>query len=95
MSDLFLSGLNLAMYGMGFVFTFLVLLVLVTILMSLLVRRFSSNVHIAPRYQSADQKAGNLRRTGLKADVQLHDDEKRRLVAVISAALKQHRSNSD
>jgi len=95
MSDLFLSGLNLAVYGMGFVFTFLVLLVGLTKLMSLLVRRFSSNVHIPPRYQSADQKAGNLRRTGLKADVQLHDDEKRRLVAVISAALKQHRSNSD
>jgi oxaloacetate decarboxylase gamma subunit len=38
MSDLFLEGLNLAMYGMGTVFVFLTMLVGTTSLMSLLLK---------------------------------------------------------
>lgn len=95
MSDLFLTGLNLAIYGMGFVFTFLILLVVLTNLMSLLVRRLSPTVSIAPKYLSANQRAVNQRKAGVKTDAQPHGDEQGRLIAIISAALKQHRSNSD
>ncbi|MDF1623070.1 MAG: OadG family protein [Pseudohongiella nitratireducens] len=41
MSDLLWEGLNLALFGMGFVFIFLIVLVFLTGAMSSLVRQFS------------------------------------------------------
>lgn len=95
MSDLVLAGLNLALYGMGFVFVFLLLLVGLTILMSALVRRFSPTVAVAQRQHSNGQKLGGARRSSFKVEAPSPDQDQGRLVAVMSAAIKQHRSGLD
>jgi len=41
------EALNLTLFGMGFVFVFLVLMVVVTTMMSLLVKRFQPNLNLA------------------------------------------------
>jgi oxaloacetate decarboxylase (Na+ extruding) subunit gamma len=86
MSDLMMDGFNLAMFGMGFVFIFLISLVFLTGLMTAMIRRYapvalmpaksraSIKKPVAPRPESGDQA---------------------KLVAVISAAIRQHRSGTD
>lgn len=93
MSDLVVSGLNLAMYGMGFVFLFLLLLVGLTTLMSTLVRRFSPAVTVAHKQYSSTKKTGIERRPGTKPELLSASEDNSRLVAVISAAITQHRSD--
>lgn len=92
MSDLVLSGLNLAMYGMGFVFVFLLLLVVLTNLMSTLVRRFSPTVKVAHKQYSGAKKPGIERRPGTKPESLSVNEDKSRLIAIMSAAITQHRS---
>ena len=46
-SNLINEATNLTLFGMGFVFVFLVLMVLVTTMMSLLVKRFQPNLNLA------------------------------------------------
>ncbi|TFH70783.1 oxaloacetate decarboxylase [Gammaproteobacteria bacterium LSUCC0112] len=93
MSDLVLSGLNLALYGMGFVFLFLLLLVGLTNLMSALVRRFSPAVTVALKQYSGSKKPGIERRAGTKPVSHSASDDKSRLIAIMSAAITQHRSD--
>ncbi|MEH6648472.1 MAG: OadG family protein [Motiliproteus sp.] len=76
-SDLINEGLTLMVFGMGFVFVFLTLLVFVTGLMSRFVERY------LPEPVSAAPAAA-------PAPVTATDDGQ--LVAVISAAIKQYRS---
>ena len=46
-NDLLAEAINLTLFGMGFVFVFLTLMVLVTNAMSLLVKRFQPNLYLA------------------------------------------------
>ncbi len=77
-NNLINEGLNLMMFGMGFVFVFLTLLIFATGLMSRLVTRYFPEP--AP---AASKKARFAEQT--PADEQ-------QLVAVLSAAIKQYRS---
>ena len=45
-SNLINEATNLTLFGMGFVFVFLALMVLVTTMMSLLVKRFQPNLNL-------------------------------------------------
>lgn len=80
MDSLFSEGLSLMVYGMGFVFVFLTLLVGVTKVMS----------HLASKYAPESQpKPGSVRKTPVPAAVAQNDDA---LVAVITAAVHKYRS---
>jgi len=46
-SNLLAEAINLTLFGMGFVFVFLILMVGVTTVMSLLVKRFQPNLSLA------------------------------------------------
>ena len=46
-SNLINEAINLTLFGMGFVFVFLALMVVVTTMMSLLVKRFQPNSNLA------------------------------------------------
>jgi len=46
-SNLINEATNLTLFGMGFVFVFLVLMIVVTTMMSLLVKRFQPNLNLA------------------------------------------------
>lgn len=79
MDELLLEqGLNLMLYGMGAVFGFLSLLVVAAVLMSTLVQRFFPEPQAPAR---ADAGGGHT----TSADVEP------RVLAVIKAALEQHR----
>lgn len=79
MESLISQGLSLMVFGMGFVFVFLTLLVGVTTLMSKLVMKFEPEaVPVQKKRKAATPKAA-----------QAENDE---LVAVITAAVHQYRS---
>jgi oxaloacetate decarboxylase (Na+ extruding) subunit gamma len=86
MSDLMMEGFNLALFGMGFVFIFLILLVFLTTLMTVVIRKY---VPMAPTPVKARGSA--KKHAGRKSD----DGEQTRIVAAISAAIRQHRSGAD
>ena len=46
-NNLVAEAINLTLFGMGFVFVFLALMVVVTTMMSVLVKRFQSNLNLA------------------------------------------------
>ena len=46
-NNLLAEAINLTLFGMGFVFVFLTLMVLVTTVMSLMVKRFQPNLNFA------------------------------------------------
>ena len=46
-NNLLAEAINLTLFGMGFVFVFLTLMVVVTTMMSLLVKRFQPNLSLA------------------------------------------------
>ena len=46
-NNLVTEAINLTLFGMGFVFVFLALMVAVTTMMSLLVKRFQPNLNLA------------------------------------------------
>ncbi|MCK5881933.1 MAG: OadG family protein [Sinobacterium sp.] len=79
--DLFQEGIQLMIYGMGTVFVFLAVLVVVTISMSYIVNRFFPDVvqTIEPKTRSTQPAATSS------------DDST--LLAVITAAVHQYRSN--
>lgn len=87
MSELITAGFNLALYGMGFVFIFLILLVILTTFMSTLVQRYMP----APAPVLPRRVAG--KRPAQRSSPANTDQGK--LVAVISAAIRQHRSGAD
>ncbi|MEX0739590.1 MAG: OadG family protein [Pseudohongiella sp.] len=87
MSELIAAGFNLALYGMGFVFIFLILLVMLTTLMSSLVQRFLPTPAVTMPRRSSGKK--QPQRPSSKAT------DQGKLVAVISAAIRQHRSGAD
>jgi oxaloacetate decarboxylase gamma subunit len=46
-NNLVAEAINLTLFGMGFVFVFLALMVVITTMMSLIVKRFQSNLNLA------------------------------------------------
>ena len=46
-NNLVAEAINLSLFGMGFVFVFLALMVVVTTMMSLIVKRFQPNLNLA------------------------------------------------
>lgn len=77
MDNLISDGLSLMVYGMGFVYVFLTLLVLVTGLMSKLVSKYIPEPVVVPKVKVAAKS------------VATNNDE---LLAVLSAAVHHHRS---
>jgi oxaloacetate decarboxylase gamma subunit len=75
--SLFQQGVDLMLYGMGTVVVFLAILVLATLAMSWFIRRFFPEPEIVDKYATADQHPPAY------ADA--------KLLAVIKAALDQHR----
>ncbi|SIS46623.1 OadG family protein [Neptunomonas antarctica] len=79
MDNLLSEGLTLMVFGMGFVFMFLTLLVVVTTCMSKLVVKYGP----APQLKAAPSRAA------VPVAAQVNSDE---LVAVITAAVHKYRS---
>ncbi|MGB0360474.1 MAG: OadG family protein [Endozoicomonas sp.] len=84
-SELISEGSSLMLFGMGFVFLFLSLLVLMTRLMSKVITRFFSE----PAARTPSPNSTSL------AGTKISLDNKSELVAAISAAIKSHRSKKD
>lgn len=96
MSDLLWDGLNLALFGMGFVFIFLIVLVFLTGAMSSLVQRYSPLVAGAdgknyPSNRHSDRETANKKRQG-SATSQADIDENNEVVAAVTAAVRLHHS---
>lgn len=85
MSELMMQGVNLALVGMGVVFTFLGVLVWLTTLMSGLVARYPAPDSVLGTAGGEPRRAGAAGSPERAADNQ-------RLVAIISAAIRQHRN---
>ena len=83
MESLISQGLSLMVFGMGFVFVFLTLLVVVTTCMSKLVRKYEP-VSSAP----SRKKRNSAGPATAQAEAKSNDE----LVAVITAAVHQYRS---
>ncbi len=79
-SDLMEEGLELMLLGMGSVFTFLILLVILTTLMSKVIGRYFPEPVAAPAMKAATKSKGK------PGEV----DEQ--TIAIISAAIRQHRA---
>ncbi|MCY4044796.1 MAG: OadG family protein [Cellvibrionales bacterium] len=83
-NELIQQGISLMLYGMGTVFVFLAILVLVTFSMSAIVKRFFPEVEsLTP--------ATNSINPGTAAQPQAVDPKR---LAVISAAIKKHRETT-
>jgi len=86
MDNLLSEGIELMLFGMGFVFVFLTLLVFVTGLMSKLVMKYAPAPEIKPTKKNRKPAAPSASASVTAAN----NDE---LVAVISAAVHKYRSN--
>ncbi len=75
-TDFIAQALNLTLFGMGFVFLFLTLLVGVTKLMSMMIQKFQSKIH--------DQQ-------DFKNNSELKDEMDEETKFVIEQAIKMHR----
>ncbi len=85
MDNLLSEGLELMVFGMGFVFVFLTLLVYMTGLMSKLVTKY------APAPEPTPSKKRKPAAAAASASATAADNDE--LVAVISAAVHKYRSN--
>lgn len=95
MSDLLWEGLDLALFGMGFVFSFLIVLVILTVAMSSLVHRFHPLVVDADgknrlSNRHSDRETASTKRQGSAS--QLSTDENNEVVAAVTAAVRLHHS---
>lgn len=92
MSDLLAEGFNLAMFGMGFVFSFLLVLVVLTTSMSAILRRFTPSTTVVPKGYSGSGRNGSSPPSAGRESAQQSSIEDTRLIAVVTAAIRQHRS---
>ena len=90
MSDLVMQGLELAAVGMGFVFSFLVLLVFLTALMSRVILRYGDAKESEPEFAGSGTR-GASGAGSPAADAASSTGASARTVAIISAAIMQHR----
>ncbi|MFK0572481.1 OadG family protein [Endozoicomonas sp.] len=85
-SDLITEGSSLMLFGMGFVFLFLSLLVLVTSLMSKIITRFF------PEPSPSGVSGSN--RAAIRPHSPVSSTDQTELVAAISAAIRLHRTKN-
>ena len=88
-SSLLNEGLTLMLFGMGFVFVFLTLLVFVTSLMSGLITRYEKSVGVLPE-GGVPSPTAVIPQHGPVATHQQTDNKT--LLAVLSAAVSEYRS---
>jgi oxaloacetate decarboxylase gamma subunit len=87
-SSLMNEGLTLMLFGMGFVFLFLTLLVGATTLMSRIITKYEKNVGVLPE-DGVPSPTAVIRRHGPLADPNVEDST---LISVISATVHKYRS---
>lgn len=88
-SSLMNEGLTLMLFGMGFVFLFLTLLVGATSLMSRIITKYEKNVGVLPE-EGVPSPTAVIPQHGPLATPSVED---KTLISVISAAVHKHRSS--
>ncbi len=88
-SNLMNEGLTLMVFGMGFVFLFLTLLVGATSLMSRIITKYEKNVGVLPE-DGVPSPTAVIPRNGPLASPKVED---KTLLSVISAAVHKYRSS--
>lgn len=88
-SNLLNDGLNLMLFGMGFVFVFLTVLVFATSLMSWLIIKYEKNVGVLPE-DGIPSPTAVIPRFGPIAEPEKTNDST--LISVLSAAIHKYRS---
>ncbi len=89
-SSLMEEGINLMLFGMGFVFVFLTLLVIVTTLMSRIITKIEKNVGEMPE-DGVPSPTTFIPQHGPLIEQPAHSDDKT-IVAILSAAVRKYRS---
>ena len=89
-SSLLTEGLTLMLYGMGFVFVFLTLLVIATSTMSVLITKYEKYVGVLPKEGVPSPTAVIPQHAPAAPKQQKHDDTT--LLAVLSEVVNKHRS---
>lgn len=87
-SNLMNEGLTLMLFGMGFVFVFLTLLVIVTSLMSLLITKYEKSVGALPE-DGVPSPTAVIPTHGSLAH---SETENRTLISILTAAVHKYRS---
>lgn len=92
-SNLMNEGLTLMLFGMGFVFLFLTLLVGATTLMSRIITKYEKNVGAIPEGGVPSPTAVIPRHGPLAQQPVKQHVEDKTIISVISAAVHKYRSN--
>jgi oxaloacetate decarboxylase gamma subunit len=90
-SSLLNEGLTLMLFGMGFVFTFLTLLVFVTKLMSRLVTLYEKSVGVLPE-GGVPSPTAVIPQLGPTTSAAHSHQEQKNLISVLTAAVHEYRS---
>jgi len=90
-SSLLNEGATLMLFGMGFVFIFLTLLVFVTTLMSRVITRYEKNVGVLPEDGVPSPTAVIPLHGPIATHVNAHQVDKN-LISVLTAAVHEYRS---
>lgn len=90
-SSLLTEGLTLMLYGMGFVFVFLTLLVIATSTMSVLVTKYEKSAGVLPK-DGVPSPTAVIPQHAHPAPKQHQKHDDTTLLAVLSAAVNKHRS---
>tara|TARA_B100000780_G_C20952105_1_gene379849 strand:- start:467 stop:757 length:291 start_codon:yes stop_codon:yes gene_type:complete len=85
------EGLTLMLFGMGFVFVFLTLLVFATKMMSLLITQYEKSVGVLPE-GGIPSPTAVIRRHGPIATAGHTNKEDKNLISVLTAAVLEYRS---
>jgi len=85
------EGLTLMLFGMGFVFIFLTLLVFATKMMSLLITQYEKSVGVLPE-GGIPSPTAVIRRHGPIASAGHTNKEDKNLISVLTAAVLEYRS---
>ena len=92
-STLMSEGLTLMLTGMGFVFVFLAVLVLVTTLMSWIITRYEKSVGALPAEGILAPTAVLGRNQSAKSNQQSHSSQDSTLLTFLSSAIHKYRKN--
>ncbi|KGM06192.1 hypothetical protein LP43_2065 [Methylophaga thiooxydans] len=87
-SNLMTEGLNLMLVGMGFVFVFLTLLVIITTFMSKIITSYEKNVGVLPEEGIPAPTAVISQAMSAKQ----HANDDKNLITILSAAVHKFRS---